>query len=495
VVGFLWLIKKNVVDPIRPTTHYISVLPFQNLSDDRAMEYIGIGISDDLTTALSKVPGLRLMPSSAAAAFRKQNSSPQEIGRLTGVDGILDGNVRKVENQLRVTAQLIDSRNGNIVQGCADNFNGTSVPKVEADILAAIARCLKIAVPAEASIRAPNTDNAWDLQTFGRVALNKRTPDDLISAQGFFRQATDRDLNYAPAWAGLAESYALLASYEYGAIPNEKAMPEARKAAEMALRLDKSVWEAWATLGLIAYQYEWDWTKAETDFREATRLNPSSAEGHHWYAEFLAAMGRNEDALKEIDEALHQDGYSPIFNVAKGRILYYAGKNDEAIAAYKRAIQIYDFPIAHAGLGYCYAAKKDPRATGEMELALRPADPADRQPVLLASAGYAYAVTGNHDEAKQYLKELTELSNRKYVPPAYFALVYIGLKDKKNAIKWAKTAVDEKSASVVFWGVDPVLDALRNEPEFVALLKKIGLPDKLIAETSSPERASATAHK
>jgi serine/threonine-protein kinase len=490
VLGSLWLIKKTLVDPISPTTHYISILPFRNLSDDRATEYIGYGISEDLTVALSKVPELRLMPSTAADAFR--NKSPQEIGRLTAVDRVLDGTVQKAENQLHVTAQLSDSRSGNIL--CAEPFNGTSVPKVEADILAAIARCLKMAMPAEASIHAPITENAWDLYYLGRDALRKRTPKALVLAQDYFIQATDRDPNYAPAWVGLAESYALRASYEYGAIPNNEAMPAASKAAEKARMLDNSLSQAWATLGLIAYQYEWNWTIAERDFQTAIQGNSSSAEEHHWYAEFLAAMGRNEDALREIDTALRQDGYSPIMYVAQGRILYYAGKNDEAIIAYNRALDIYpDFDIALAGLGYCYAAKNDPRsAAAEMRKAIASGD---SQAVLLGSAAYAYALAGNSEEANQLLDKLKELSRQTYVPPAYFALVYIGLGDKKTAIQWAKKAVDERSASVVFWGVDPVVDTLRKEPEFIELLKRIHLPDKLIAETTEPERASTTAHK
>jgi tetratricopeptide (TPR) repeat protein len=249
----------------------------------------------------------------------------------------------------------------------------------------------------------------------------------------------------------------------------DDAIPQARAAARRALSIDEELPEAHITLAEILYQFDWNWEQAEKEFKRAIDLNPRYPTGHHWYGEFLAARGRFDESIREIEYAETLDPLSLIILTAHGRVLYFARKYDLAIEKYQQAISIEpNFLLAHVGLGYAYAQKSMVEAAhAEFQKAI---DIGGRAPVLLGSLGFAEGLSGHRAEALKLLDELKEMSVRTYVQPAYPAAIHIGLDESGQAIKAIEEASLQKSDFIAFLGVEPAVDKLRSDPRFTRLL-------------------------
>jgi TolB-like protein/Flp pilus assembly protein TadD len=461
-------------------TFKMLVLPFTNIGGDADNEYLSDGITEELISALTKVQDMQVVARTSAFALKGKNMDVRQMGRMLDVDKVVEGSVQRVGNRLRVSAQLVNAGNGYQLWSNSYDRDIEDVFAIEDEISSTIAHSLSDQLSGRGPVEVAKTHatsiSAYQEYFQARYLWNKRTPDDLAKAIEHFRRAAALDPNYAPAYVGIADCFALLASYEYGVMKPADAVPQARTAAMKALSIDERLPEAHVSLAQILYQFDWDSDGAEKEFKRALELNPRYATGHHWYAEYLSARGRFDESTREIEAAEMLDPLSLIIQTAHARILYFSHNYDLAIEKYKQAIGLEpNFLLAHVGLGYAYALKSMPDvALAEFKKAI---DIAGRTPVLLGSLGFAEGLAGHRTEALKLLDELKEMSlTRTYVMPAYSAAIHLGLNDPDQAILEIEAAYRQKSGFIAFLGVEPAVDNLRSDPRFNSL----GCPERCV---------------
>jgi DNA-binding winged helix-turn-helix (wHTH) protein/tetratricopeptide (TPR) repeat protein len=305
----------------------------------------------------------------------------------------------------------------------------------------------------------------------GRYFWNKRTETGLLRSIDCFQQANRIDPTYPAAFAGLADSYALLASY--GVDSPKNAHPIAKAAALQALSLDPNSAEAHTSLGMISFFYEWNWKDAEDHFLQAISLDPSYAMAHTWYAVQQAASKKFDNAIKEIELARDLDTLSLIINTEVGRVFYLCRQRDRAVQAFRRAIDLDPhFARAHSRLGMAFAAQHD------LHAAIREFHKVEqlsgKDPYLDGLLGYCYASLGEEYVARELLKKLTAPQQQRFVPAYSVALICVGLMDRSRAIEWLTRSYEDRSTYFVFAHTDPLLDALRSDVQFEHLLGLMG---------------------
>jgi tetratricopeptide (TPR) repeat protein len=307
----------------------------------------------------------------------------------------------------------------------------------------------------------------------GRQLWNKRTEEDLKRAVSFFEKAINIDSSYARAYVGLADTYAALALLEFMA-PRE-AYPMAKWAVNKALALNSGLAAARTSLGLIKFQYDWDWKGAEEEFTQAININFNYAPAHHFFADYLKAMGRFKEALAEIEKARELDPLSLPINTGVGHVLYLSGRYDEAIEEYKRVIDLDpSFMATHIWFGRPYLEKgMFSEAIAELETAVQLSG---ESTIALAMLGHGLASAGRTAEAIEILDKLKEKARSQYVPSYWIAVLYNGFKDREQVIAWMQKAFEERSSWLVWSNVEPRFAWLRNDPEFVSLIKAMKFP-------------------
>lgn len=453
----------------------IAVLPFADLSPQKDQEYFCDGMTDELISALTKVEGLRVLSRTSAFQFKGKQDDLRQIGEQLRVGTVLRGSVRKEGNRLRITAQLIQVADGRYLWSETYEREMKDLFAVQDAISRALAQKLRVQLVGEQRrLFNPHTENleAYNLYLQGRYHWNQRTEKGLQRSVEYFEQAIARDRRFTLAYAGLADSHALLASY--GVLPPREVMPKAKAAATRALEIDDTLGEAHASLGFVRSFYDWDWAGAEQEYRRAMQLNPGYATAHHWYSGYLRAVGRLPEALAAIRRAQELDPLSPAIGRDLGRVLLSLRRPDQAIEQYRKTLELDpNFPSGYLHLGMAYEQKsmyEEAVAAGQ-----KARDLPGGNPLILAGLGHSYALWGKKDKARELLGELKELSRQRYVPAFDMALVHIGLDDKDRAFEWLEKACQERDGWLVWLKADPLFDSLRSDPRFAALLKKLGL--------------------
>jgi tetratricopeptide (TPR) repeat protein len=316
------------------------------------------------------------------------------------------------------------------------------------------------------------TENTEAYQAYlkGRYFWNKRTKEGFDKAAEYFNQAIALDPNYAQAYAGLADVQQFLAAWGDAADANSKA----RAAARRAIELDGTLAEAHASMGLLAMNFDWDWATAEKEYQRAIELNPNYATAHHWYAEYLAAVGRADESVAEIGRARALDPLSVIINSDTGKYLYFARRYDEAIAQFQKTLEMdANFFDAHFYLSFTYAEKG---LYAEAISQLERAKSSDDRTLVLAGFGYVYGRQGRKDAARQVLKELRQLSRHSRLAPIALAIVYAELGEEDQALAWLEQGYDVRSVGLTGLKSAPAYDSLRPDPRFADLLRRVGFP-------------------
>jgi Predicted integral membrane protein len=454
------------------------VLPFANLSRDPDNAYFAAGIQDEIITRLSKITDLKVIACSSTERFKDVHDDISAVAKQLGVANILEGSVQRSADQVRINVQLMKA--GADGQLWADTFDRklTDIFEIESDIARTIAQTLqaKLTGSEKHAIATHPTENteAHQLYLRGRFFWNKRTAADFKTAIGYFEQAIEKDPAFAPAYAGLADTYALMSGYA-AATPKDS-LPKAKAAARKAIELDNTLADAHASLAQAIVAYDFDFDEATREFQRAIELNPNYATAHQWYAEsVLAALGRFDEAIAEIKRALELDPLSVVINADVGGVLYNAGKYDEAIQQLRKAVEMDPgFYYAHWNLGQVLEMK------GQTDEAIREYQKAislDEDPLPSALLGRLYARIGRRDDALSILDHLKQAASTRYVSPYNFALVYVGLGQKAEAIHFLeKTYEDRDGFSIVFIKIDPLLAPLRGDPAFEQLAQKILSP-------------------
>jgi len=315
--------------------------------------------------------------------------------------------------------------------------------------------------------------DAWDLYSWGRHFWNKRTEDGFKTAINYFELAIEQDPSYALAHTGLADCYNLLGIYGY--LPPDEAFPKAKEEAQKALSIDKTLAEAHTSLAWVLLCYEWDWERAESEFKRAIDLNPNYATAHHWYSIFLYAMERYDESLDKIKRAQELDPGSNIINTTAGEVYYYMRQYDRAIEAYQNVLAMDEgFWRVHWDLARTYLEKEMyEEALAELQ---KVKDLYTRQqPLIEWFRGIIYARMGRPEEAQQVLNSLLERSKQEYFPPADFAILYFALEENDQGFDWLEKAYKQRDPMLTFLRAHPFYDPVRSDPRFTAMLKKIGL--------------------
>ncbi len=474
--AYLLLTRKSNPAEIETPVRTIAVLPFRSLGRESGDEYLSLGMADALITRLGNLRQVITRPTSAVLKYSESGANPLAAGRELAVDALLEGRIQKLEDRIRVTVQLIRVSDGQPLWSEKFDEQFTNIFAVQDSISEQVARALalKLSSAEREQLTKRHTENteAFQLYLKGRYFWNKRSVEGLQKAREYFQRAIERDPGYALAYAGLADCYNLL-SYYSGLSPKES-FPKAKAAAERALELDESLAEAHASLALALMCFDWDWAGAEREYKRALELNPRYATAHQWYAEYLAVMGRQGEALASIKRAGETDPLSLIVTVGEGYIGYYGRDFDATIRQSEKALEMdLSFVPAYSFLGWGYLQKRMfAEAIGALQKAVSLSDGDAR---MVGELGHAYAVSGQKAQAREIIKQLELKSQRQYVSPYEIALVYAGLAEKEQALAWLRKAVEERAWQLMFLRVEPKLDLLRADSRFTGLLRDVGL--------------------
>jgi TolB-like protein/Tfp pilus assembly protein PilF len=462
--------RKNTIDSI-------AVLPFVNAGGDADQDYLGDGIAERLIDTLSQLPKLRVMARSTVFRFKGPDADPLAAGRALDVRAVLTGRILRAGENLRVQAELVDVATGFRLWGAQVDRPTRDLLEVEDVISREICEHLrfKLTAPERKRVARQHTHDveAYQFYLKGRFFWNKWTPDSQRAAIQLYEKAIERDPSYALAWCGIADAWGVLGNIK--AVPPAEAFPRAKGAALKALEFDPNLSEAHASLGFLRRFFDWEWSSAEREFRSAVRLNPGYATGRRWYGQFLSGMGRHDEAIAEVRHALDLDPLSVIIHTALGDVLFYARRYDEAIAIYRKALELDpDFSAGQSDLARAleHSGRVDEAIRGyERAIALAGSSMADPS-IGLANA---CAAAGRRDEALAVLDELKRRRDRQYVSPWGLASIYARLGERETALEWLECAYDEHDSTLVWIKVHPRFDALRAEPRFIALVRKMGL--------------------
>jgi serine/threonine protein kinase/tetratricopeptide (TPR) repeat protein len=455
----------------------MAVLPFDDLSQQKDQEAFCLGFADTLINSFSKIKDLRIPAKTSSFSFRGKEQDLKEIGEKLDVATVLMGSIWKVENKIRVSAQLVKIADESILWSSQFSREMDDIFSIQDEISVEIARQLKGTLLGEEmeSLTRRYTENAeaYNLYLQGRFFWEKRSEEGFNQALDCFKRAIELDPDYALAYAGLADTYGTYIGY--GIISMEEGVAKIRVMLEKALSLDDELAEAHTHLAQVKKAYDWDWEGAEKGFKLAIKLNPNYVYAHMWYAILLANTGRLDEALEEQKRAYELDPLNLVLNYSEGNFNIIAGRYDAAIQAFRKTLSMDpNFTSAYYGLANAYLLKS------QYDEALQEVDKAwailkGSSPDLLSLKGIIYARSGNKIEADKALEELLQLSQRKYVSPVSVASLHAALDQKDQAFEWLDKAFRERDNDLVMLKIEPQWDGLRSDPRFSELLKKIGL--------------------
>ena len=451
----------------------IAVLPFQNLSIGEDAAYFGEGLTWELTHHLTRIPDLRVVAWNSAARIRGEQQDLAGIREKLKVDSILTGSVRLSGERLRVVVQIIDTASGAYLW--SETFDGTTgdVFTIQERIAQQIVKKLTAQSKSPAPQLARYNPEAYRIYLRARFESNQRTESALRQSLESFHDAARIDPNFALAYAGIADTCALLA--DYGFEPPLKIVPQAKAAALRALELDSSLAEAHCSLAFITGFCEWNWAGSEVHYLRALDLNPGYATAHHWFAvDYLAYVGRLDEALEELEIARQLDPLSSIINEGRGMLLMYQRNYREAAAHYRSLAQTDpQFYKAYGGLGRTLLQMGSYKeAIEQFEMARKLVGDV---PSLLGAMGQAYARDGQTEKARGLLALLHELAASRHIYSTAFAMIHLGLGEPGRALEWLEKGVSQRDLPLASLGAHPAYDELRGDPRFSALLTRVGL--------------------
>ena len=471
----------------------LAVLPLENLSRDPKQDYFADGMTEQLITELSKVGNLKVISRTSVMQYKGSKKSLPRIAAELHVDAVVEGAVQLVDNRVRVTAQLVDGETDEHIWADIYDRELSNVLLLQSEVAGDIAKQIDLELTPQQQLRLktsahPVNPDAYQSYLLGRYYWNMRTGEGLAKAGQYFADAIQKDPNFALAYSGQADYFAYLTVLGGPEIMKPRdAMSQARTAASKALQLDDSLAEAHASMGNILHNYDWNWAAAEKEYKRAIELNPNYAMAHHLYAHLLIETGRTQESLAEAHRALGLDPYSPFINNGLARQYYLSRQYDKAAAQCLIGLQINPsyFPARiQLALAYEQTGKLQ-QAIVELEqvaglmtgsgVPANAGQPLIDVPVVHALLGHAYAVSGRKADALKQLSKLQSATTRRYIPPSYFAIIWMGLGNNQQALTWLNQGYEDRSEHMLYLGLEPLIDPIRSDPRFSVLLKKIGL--------------------
>jgi serine/threonine protein kinase/Tfp pilus assembly protein PilF len=456
--------------------HSIAVLPFANVGSDSNVEYLADGVTEGIISSLSRVPELRVMARSTVFSYKGRDVGAQKVGQELHVDAVLLGKVTQRGETLNIQTDLVRVSDGSELWGDQYNRKVSDLVAVQADIAKEIYDSLRPRLageePQQLARHATENSDAYQLYLQGLFYWNKWTQDGFQKAIDYFRQAVEKDPNYAQAYAGLADAYTFIGASGY--VAPSQVWQSAKSAAMQSVKIDDTLPEGHISLALVRENFDWDWAGAESEFRRAIELNPNSAEAHQWYGNFLTRLGRFDEAKAELKKAQGMDPLSLLIDTSVGRQLYFARQYEAAIEQFRKALDMDpNFVPAQHAIELAYAQNgmfREAIAERQKVLTL------SGSPDLAAAIGEDYRRSGYSGVLESWLEGLNEVSKRGYVSPYNIAQIHARLGNKPQALLMLARAYDARDGNLTYLRIDPVFDDLRSDPQFQALSKKLGVP-------------------
>ena len=453
----------------------IAVLPFKPLTPDNRNESLEMGMADTLITKLSNLSEVTVRPITAVRRYAGVEQDAVAAGREQQVDAVLDGQIQRSQDKVRVTVRLVRVNDGTLVWTEQFDEKFSDIFDVQNSISQRVTNTLALKLTGEQQkqITKRYTENpeAYELYALGQFHYGKRTRDGLAKSIEYFGDAIAKDPNYALAHAGLASAYSTMGWQDY--LPPHEAYSKAKEAIGKALALDDSMGHAHAVLGNIKRGYDWDLPGAEAAYRRAIELDPNNPSAYHWYGITVAFAGRHDESIPQLRRARELDPLSLIINKSLGDVHYFARRYDDAIEQYKRVIELDpNSPLGYRETGTCYYHKGDYEKA--MESWAKAASVSGMKPEEIDHLRNAYK-TGGMPAFFRMSAKMIEQAKTPYVSSYDIALRYSGAGDKDLALDWLERAYEEHSSGMVAIDADVLFDAIRNEPRFLELRRKVGL--------------------
>jgi TolB-like protein len=463
----------------------IAVMPFENRNSDADTDYLSDGLAESVIFRLTQIPDLKVSPTSSVMRYKGKETDVAKIASELGVDAVMTGRLTKRGDNLNITVELVDARTNKSLWGEQYERKLSELLTTQREIVAEIVGKLqlKLSGESEQKLAKKYTDNneAYQLYLQGRFHLNKLQIKEFEKAIMFFKQAIEKDPNYALAYSGLADTYHLYPSY--GDFRSKDYRPQAKQAALKALELDPNLAEAHASLANIIFLYDYDFAGAERSYKRAIELDPNYATTHNWYSLLLSFSGRHDESIREITKAIELDPFSFAINQMMVHRLLYAGRFDQALFQNKKFNELFpDERRFHVYNGNIYADQgKYDQAVEEYLLSVKANN--DFKPEKIAKLKEAYEKGGwdGYGRMRQEIR-LDELNAKQakdpngYVNAMNFARAYAWGKDKDKAIEYLNKAYEER-AGMVDLKVDKTWDFVRDDPRFKELVRRVGIPE------------------
>jgi TolB-like protein/Flp pilus assembly protein TadD len=452
------------------------VLPFEGLGEDSAQDYFNEGLTEEMITQMSRLnpERLRVIARTSAMRYKGSKKGIREIGRELNASHVLEGSVRREAGRVRIATQLIQvSDETHVWAETYDRYLG-DILKLQCEVSQAVAREIRVKLTPQEQRRLASTGvvspAAYEAYLKGRYLWNRRTEEGMRRSIGFYEEAIRHNPQYGMAYAGMADSYVMLACR--GMVPAKNTFRKAKAAARNALHLDPELAEAHGSLAHVRL-HDWDWVGLEDDFQRAIELNPAESIVYYWYGEFLMSQGRADEAIAITRKAHEADPLSPVIGASLGMILYLARRYEQAASVLQRVQEIApDHFLPHMRLGLVRIQQREPDgAIGELESAVQLAN---RSTETLAALSMAYAAAGRRESALAIAIELEAHQKEHYVLPYNFAKIYTVLEDIEKAFVWLETAYDDGSPDLIELNSEPVFDPLRKDIRFLDLMRRVG---------------------
>ena len=459
------------VDSVRS----IAVLPFKNLVKEQGDEFLGPGIADALIMRLSSIRRLQVRPTTAVLKYSDSTHDPLVVGRELNVDALLDGVYQRIDEQIRVSVQLVSVTNGLTLWATKFDENFTNIFAIQDSIAEQVVRslALKLSGHERNQLAKSYTDNAEAFQLYikGRYFWNQRTIEGLKKGLEYAQQAIAIDPTYAPAYIGLADSYNLLGA-QHSVLPPRESFSKARAAVIRALEIDEGMAEAYASLAFINCCFEWNWPAAEQNYLKAIEFKPNYPTAHHWYGELLTTAARFADGLVQLRLAQELDPLSLAINADLAATYYYARDYDRSERQLENLLEL-NPSFTRARVLLAKVLEQKGQHDRAIELLRSAVALSGNDPVTSSALAHTLAVAGDTCEAKKILDDLQQSMERRYVSAGNIATIYIGLDKKDPALEWLQKGAENKDVELAWLKVSPLFDPLRSDPRFTRLLEQV----------------------
>lgn len=464
--------RPSVTDRLR-----LAILPFENLSGHVEQEFFSDGLTEEMISVLGRLNPSRLgvIARTSSMHYKRTPKTIDEIGRELDVEYLIEGSVRKTENRVRITVQLVHAHDQTHLWAESYNRDLSDIFHVQHEVAQHVARSLAVELLEKASRRhGPIPPDAYEAYLQGLFCWNKGTDRDAKTALQWFQRAVELHPKYALAYSGMADCYGRLAWY--GVLTPREASPKAKVAASQALEIDDRLGEAHASMALVCFWYEWNWSEAENEFLRAIECKPNYAQAHNWYAAYLNAMQRFEEAAAHQKIARELDPLSLTIAMNAADPHYFKREYPTAIDCFDAVLKREPnfFPAHYNSAKACALSGRDQQAIAGFEVAARLSGVKFANTAL----AFAYGRAGQTAKGWEFQKEIEDLSNRTYVPGPQLALGYLGLGETNKALSELERGFEERSYLMIYLKADPIYDCLRSEPRFISLLERMNFSQR-----------------